>query len=735
MKPLQPTLLLYHCTLWLLLAFGASLRATESAVEGNVTATLSYLNDDAYQFANHSGINEQGVQPYIDINLQFPGETLNNYWQLEAQNLGLSSSRFLLQGKIEASQQLTLSWRQISRYLDDQTLSPLISIGNAEFQLPDTWQVSDSSTAAIVNLNSYLTGVSLDKKRQRLELDYRRSLGSQWAFQVDFRQDRVSGTQALGGVTGSNGGNVRSILIPAPLDHQTNQASIALAYLGNKLNWRLGYQASFFDNALRSVIWPTPFGPHPRWAEGTGFPDGINQMASEPNNQAHQLTFSGNYRFSPVTRLYIDALESRQTQDQDFLAYTLNPQLNVSAALPFDSLNGRIDTSKVKLRVSSRPHSSINLITRLSYKDRDNKTPVAAYQRVRGDAINQQDFADARLNRPYSHTARKASLEANWRIMTATQLQARYEIADTKRDFSEISRAIENNVSVGLRSHYFDSLAVAINFALLHRNTDDYIGNRPYMQTHVPGTIDPEEFENHPLLRKYYLSERDREKFSIHTDWYATKSLSLGAQYNRSEDRYPDGFFGLNHSQLYSLSTDINYVTKTNWQLNGFYQNDNYRYLQTGRSFRGFAPQEAFDSQRNWQLNGKDSFRTVGLNAQRKGIRPSFADWQATGSLDIKLALHFSRSNGTYLNQQGEALQSAPLPDLHTKLKNAELQARYHLSSGSSVALTLQREIYHSQDFALDQVMPDTLNNVLLLARQSPKYQVTWVGLSYRHAF
>ncbi|ALS98456.1 MtrB/PioB family decaheme-associated outer membrane protein [Lacimicrobium alkaliphilum] len=710
------------------------MQATES-LQGNIEASLGYLDQDAWQFGSSHGVNDLGFTPFVNIDLLLPGFTDTDKWQIGANQLGLSSARFMLKGQFDDNQSVDLNWRQISGYDYDDAHTPFYSTGLAKFSLPGNWQVNDNTTAGMTSVSDHLNPVSLRHKRHWLELDYQRNLGENWALNVDFRRDSVTGTKALGGATGSSGGNVRAVLLAAPVDHQTHQASISLAYLGSRLSWTLGYHGSFFDNTLTSVIWPTAFGQHPQWAAGVGFPDGINQMATEPDNQAHQFRVNGSYRFTPYTRLYLDAALGRQSQNQSFLSYTANSRLIVNASLPMQSLDGRVDTTNLNLRLSSRPLSGLNLIARLAYRDRDNQTPVAAYQRVAGDAAYQQGFADARLNRPYSLSKRKANLEANWRLMTATQLQAGYHYTDTRRDYSEITRARENDIRLGFRSHYFETLAMAVSYSHQQRRTDDYIGNRPLIQTHVPGTTEAEEFENHPLLRKYYLSERDRDSVSLQADWYPQTSLSLGAQLSWNQDTYPDGHFGLNSSKMYSVNGNISYISDKDWQLSGFYSYDNYQYQQSGRSFRGFAPAEAFDPQRNWQVSASDDFQTLGFSLERQGLRPAFSDWQAQGTLDLSMSFNHSRSVGEMINHHGSVLQSAPLPDLKTQLNTANLTARYHLSASSSAALTLIRETYDSDDFALDNVAMNTLSNVLLPGQRSPRYQATWLGLSYRYEY
>lgn len=91
--------------------------------------------------------------------------------------------------------------------------------------------------------------------------------------------------RALGGVTGSSGGNVRAMLLPAPVDYDTRIAGLNLVFYSPEVRWQLGYTGSFFSNGTNALQWPTAFTAHPQWGPGVGYPDGQNQMALEPDNQ------------------------------------------------------------------------------------------------------------------------------------------------------------------------------------------------------------------------------------------------------------------------------------------------------------------------------------------------------------------------------------------------------------------------------------------------------------------
>ncbi|WP_027328770.1 MtrB/PioB family decaheme-associated outer membrane protein [Marinimicrobium agarilyticum] len=711
-----------------------SVHAEDSS--GEVEIGVGYLSDDAYQYGNRSGVNEQGLTPLLNVELGAgaePASGATGYWWLEVERLGLDTGRVELEAGEQGRQRLRLGYREVPRYRFDDAFTPLRGPGSK--RLPPGWEATDATTGGMTRLEESLVEVNLWQQRRSLGVEYQHHLDRQWTLSADFRRDTLEGTRALGGATGATGGNVRALLLPAPLDYETQIALLALAYTGTGYHWSLGYQGSFFNNRDSALGWPTPFAAHPQWAPGSGYPGGQNQMALEPDNQAHQLRVNGSLTLAGSTRLHMDAALGRQTQDEAFLPYTVNPQIDIVEPLPRDSLDARVNTSHVKARLTSRPASGLNLIARLGYRDRDNQTPIDVYQRVRSDASPQQAFMEARLNRPYSLTEREASTDATYRLARGLRLEAGYEHTQTDRDYSEVARTEEHGFSLGVRSTRWDRVMLAMNYRHLDRHASAYVGNRPLIDTRVPGSVGEEDFENHPLLRKYYLTDRDRDQWRLRLDWYLSPSVSLGSSVTHNRDDYPSGYFGLTDSEMVSATADITYTPAEAVRLTGFVNRDRYQRNQAGRSFRGSVPEDAANAERNWNTRARDHFDVWGGRLDWEDIQPSWVNGQAGRRLDLSLSFTHSRSNGEIVTETGPALDAAPLPELVTRLDSIHLGARYHLSPRSSLRLEVERERYRSDDFALDDLAPGSHPNVLLMGQSSPDYRATWVALGYRLSF
>ena len=139
---------------------------------------------------------------------------------------------------------------------------------------------------------------------------------------------------------GTSGGNPAAAIVPEPVDYETDQIDVVLGYLGKKGQFELGYHLSLFRNDKTSLTWENPFtGP---WAPAASFPAGLGRLGLPPDNEAHQITFSGGYTLGATTRVTATMAYGRMTQDDDFLPFTINPGLLFTTTWPRSSLDGEI---------------------------------------------------------------------------------------------------------------------------------------------------------------------------------------------------------------------------------------------------------------------------------------------------------------------------------------------------------------------------------------------------------
>lgn len=709
--------------------------------ENYVDIGAGYLSEDSFKYGKYTGLTDEGIEPLFSFRLQhrpaWDGDN-TTHWRMEGFRVRQDGRRLEAVVGQQGTQKLAISYRETPRFLIEDAVTPFRDVGSTFLTLPADWETTGGSTADMPGLRDSLQSVDIETKRRRFQVAYERQLPADWTFNADYRRETKEGTRAFGAVIGTNGGNPRSAILPAPTDFVYDIVDLNIQYDGDAYQVGFGYYGSFFENERNSLTWENPFGQFSGWAPGVGFPDGLGRLALEPDNQFNQVRAFGQYRFSSTTVLTGTAAYGRMEQDEDFLFYTVNRNLEADRPLPRESLDGEINTTLVDIRLASRPFDRFHLTTGLRLDDRENETPRDVYYVVHGDAGHQDPPGSGRINLPYSYTKKDFKLDGTYRLASRTRLTAGYSYAEEGRDFSEVNKSDEQGVKLGFSAQPTDTASIKLDVSREERDVDEYIGNLPFRISHEPGGTAGDDFENHPLLRKYYLAGRDRDKVSLRADYFPMARISLGLSSSYSRDDYDENTFGLNEARVQAHTVDMGYVPADDVTMTAFYTHERFDADMRGRSWPGFAPQLAFDPAQNWFMSSDDEVDTVGLSVnvedigRRLGMKTRS---NGQGQLDFGVDYLFSRSRSEIEVTGAANIQTAPLPDLFTRLSSVSVSGRYQATAATSLRVGVEYETYSSRNFALDGTEVDTLANVLGLGNQSPDYDVTWVTFSFNHRF
>ncbi len=715
-------------------------QAGERTLEREVTIGLGWQDDSSFRYGRHTGLVSSGLHPWLEFRLRSTPAWDGNetfHWSAEGTRLGQNARHLQLRIGDYGRQRLTLELAQIPRYNSDSARTPFRDVGSAFLTLPSGWETTGNTTPGLPSLGSALEDVHLREKRTRFTLDYARDLisseNARWHLNVNYRHEHKDGLRLQGGTTGSTGGNARAALLPVPLDFTTEVVDLGATRTTRRSTAGLSYTGSFFRNTHSSVSWQTPFGAHPQWVDGTAYPGGIARLSLEPDNSFHQLGFAGTYALSGTLRLNLGASYGRMLQDQTFLAYTVNPAIAISTPLPRSSLGGRVDLTRVNVGLSARPTSRLQVNTSYRYDDRDDRTSRETWQIIRSDSENQRIAELARINRPYSLTQHTVRADVGYRVSRGIRMQGGYRYIDQRRDYSEVAALDEHQYNVGVRFSTLDILALSVDLLHARRSTGEYVGNRPLVETRVPGTIGEDDFENHPLLRKYYLADRDRDGVRLRADvpLGSSGSVGLSAGYNR--DDFGNSVFGLTRASMRTATIDASMLPADDLRLSAFVTLDRYSNRQAGRSFNA-TPAQAQDPDRNWWMDGRDRFATTGLSLDIDRLEqrwPWLAGSAELGPVAAGLDLIYAVSTGRLDVSSGPALATTTLPPLRTRLNVYRLHVSFPLRNQTQLRMALEHERYRSRDFGYDGVAPDTIANVLSLGNESPNYRINHVILSY----
>lgn len=692
-----------------------------------------YLGEDSDRFGKYSGLTDKGAEALIDFRLEKrpewdSGETVR--WRLQGWRLGLDSRRLEFDYNDQGKQKLNFDYREIpnNRFSDGQT--PYRGEADGLWKLAPGWEVApgSSNTLGFTALEASLVNLTVDTKRRRMDLSYERKLGSRWMLDVDFRHETKEGVRTLGSIFAASAANARSVILPAPVDWTTDIFEAMFNYTTQRLQFGVGVYGSFFSNDEDTFTFQNAYGYRNGWAPGVEYPGSYGRFALEPDNDYIQLKTFGGINLTPGTRLTGDFSYGRMRQDEALLPWSVNPDLYYDTPVPRDSADAEINTTMFNLRLTSQLARRFGLAVNYHYDDRDNKTPRDIYPYISADAAAQRRFVDGRINLPYSYTRQKADANVTWRFARASRLKAGVEYTDYSRDFQEVRDSDEFAWLAGVTLRNWSAGSLSFDYRNASRDVSDYVGNLPLAASHVPGTIGDEDYENHPLLRKYFLTDRDRDQYRVRADFAPATTVNLGLAASYAKDDYDDTYFGLNAAKVRSLSIDGGWHPQETIALTGFYTKEKYEASQSGRSF--FNAASALDPANDWFADSTDKVDTwnVALTFSDIGLERG---WRG-----LDFGLEYTVSDTTSdIDVVAASAATGPLPRLNARMRTFALWGSMPVTLHSSVRLAAESSDLSTSDWALDGVEPDTLANVLLLGEDSPQYDLWLISASWSYRF
>ena len=684
-----------------------------------------YNTEDSFKFGQYSGLQNRGGFVIGNLYLQHRADynsDSTDYWKLEGRNLGLSS-RFI---RGEYGQQgkgsLFFEYNQTPHYRWDDAKTPFIINGN-QLDLPFDW-IPGTDTASMPNLNSSLHPVNIATERKKYRTGLSWHFGPQWTANINYFHEKKDGFDVTSGIFGTTGGNPLSAILPRPIDYETNDAHFELNYGDRTSQLSLRYHLSIFDNANSSLTWQNPYSQIPPLL--TGYPD-QGRIGLAPDNQAHQLSLNFGHRFDNTTRLTGVFSYGWMLQNQNFLPYTVNPNLTVTTPLPRNSANAHVNNLHGNLTFTARPFEKTDLKARYTYTERDNQTPINTYTILRNDSENQDTNPASALNRnnlPYGYRKHKTQFDLGYRLFSTTKVVAGYDFERVNRDYAEVAYTDEHTGRIKLTASPYSFMTSRLEYAHSIRNGSAYRDNQLFIDSHTQIYLDTlpidQRFANNPLLRKFQYSDRIRDKVNARLTFVPTDKLTFGLSGDFTHDNY-DAVFGLSEQNRYSGTFDINYAFNNNLDLHGFYTQEYFLSRQDGFArTSALAALPPLDANSFWWLANKENVYTAGAGFNWIVIE---------NKLDIGLDYLFSKAV-TKIDPSRNAADAVPLPSINTDIHSLTFRGDYHLKDNLRLRLSYRYESFQTMDFARDNVFPDTIAQVISLGSSSPDYNAHVFGLS-----
>jgi MtrB/PioB family decaheme-associated outer membrane protein len=444
-----------------------------SSVSMGVGAASGDTKDRAI-WGQYNGLREHDFTGLLDIDLVKRDEATGTWILLNGKDLGLDNR------ELSATYEKQGNWKATGSYNE---------LTHHEFRTINTADGGVGSTnPSVVRLATPGTGNNMDfqLKRKGLGLGGEVWLTPSLLFEVNFKNENKDGSRFTGkgydcaayvcaapaSVTGAALTsyplqNVKNaILMQAePVNTNTKQVDMRLAFSDEKLNVNAGYYGSFFSNDNGSVNMTVPNVlnggrsdvANPLYpatssaiiAGGMSLQNALQlPFALPPDNQAHQFFVDGNYAFTKSTKANFKYAYTHATQDQSYNSMGLpGAPGNVS------NLGGAVNTTLAQFSLSSRPMPKLSLLASVRYENKEDKTPKYLYN-TEAQTVNPAGSLGTYL---FTNTNQNGTNPASWYNGLTSgsklngKLEASYRLPEDFRgtigfDYNKIEREVPTSI-------------------------------------------------------------------------------------------------------------------------------------------------------------------------------------------------------------------------------------------------------------------------------------------------
>jgi MtrB/PioB family decaheme-associated outer membrane protein len=386
-----------------------------------------------------------------------------------------------------------------------------------------------------INTSLYRTDIGI--RRDTASVDYRYTPNTDWDFRANYSNMHRTGTQVEGVVFSPGTSGVAS-QVPKPVDDTTQNFGVSGEYAGTspwgkKFNFKVAYNGSVYQDRYDSYSVENPFCLNGQTAcARTGQLSGRAALMSLwPDNQANGVTATLGADLLGKSRYMGTVSYTMMRQNQNFIPFTSNPNLgaapggqpwNSTAALPFASLDGAINTLLVNNVLTTQ--ITPDLKSKLSYRyyDYDNNTPE---RRLADFIVTDANGANATnpLYAPVSslspaYTKQNGGAELTWRASPKLTVGTAYGYERYNWMRADVDVTNEHSGKAFADWTIVNGVLLRASWLYAQRKyeTYDYVGNVASWQwPDVAGTYNPQiggTTRYASAYRQFLLDNRERNK-------------------------------------------------------------------------------------------------------------------------------------------------------------------------------------------------------------------------------
>ena len=645
-------------------------------------------------FGNNS--DEARYQRYRDLR---NGATLdrfrftkeNDSWSFigQADHVGYLDQRYSASINNFGNFKVSFEWNQIPLFYSSDTQTLYTQVSPGVLRLDDSVQSGiQGGTLTLAKAAGFATAFDLRSQRNIADVKAVYSVTDHVDLNVYARNTTRSGQQQYSADFGFSD----AIDLPITLDTRTTDLGSALEWSNGKAVAKLGYDGSFFRNAIPTLIWDNPL----RIIDSPTAGPLQGRMSLWPDSNYNSANASGSISMPGRSQATAYVAVGNMTQDNPLIPFTINTAL-ASPALdrPTSDVSAKITSTAFSF--SSRPVDVLWLTARYRSYDFNNQTPVFNV----GNTVS-YDTTVAALNAatdPIGYKRQTFDAEASVTPLRYTAFRLGY----TRENWDYTARQYTGSKTDTVRASLDTT---GLNWLTLRG---------VYEHAKRVGTgLDLTEFlaiGEQPTLRQYDIASRDTDRFSGIIQISPVSAFSVNALAAIGTENYPEtsvtNGFGLFKDDSHSYSVGFDYVPTKTVSMGANYEYDKYTALQWSRTANppSATDQTFYDARRNWNDNSADGTNTVTASIELLKL---------ITKTDIRVGYDYNKATSSYVyGLVPNTTLPAPiqLSQVLNKLQRGSVDVQYYLKKHLAAGLAYWYEKYDVNDFAQSST---TINSIAL---------------------
>ncbi len=673
--------------------------------------------------------------------LRLRGDSEDDFYTVEifGKNGGQTDQEYKLRAYGVGTFDFLFEWNQIPHLFCTNCRTLLTNTDPKTFILPTPRPpLTDWNSAPLIDEIGFNTDVATVSASYSPDPD--------WDIGLDLSLRYKNGDRPVGLAFGSPGND--AVEVPVPMNSYTYGAHLNAGYAGDGYQLQFGYDLSIYNNNINFFRADNPvFGDPGEPPEGQG--------SRFPSNWATSLSLAGGVNLPMNTRVTGSLSYGWRWQSQEFLPFTINSALqpgiaDAQAALPND-LDGEVKILRFNLNATSRPLDKLTTTANFriySYNDDSPEIPFTAY--VEDDRVIQDVGADGpirgQLARRYPYTKYNAGVDARYELLDSLAIKAGFyyerwarsgylltlppSLVETGGDSvlnipREVAKTNEYTPKVMVDYTPLDWLQVRASYAYSWRSGTDYLQASE---------------EQLALLRKYTMSDRNRNRVDLLADVWAMDNLTFTANFGWVKDSYSSTTYGLQEVKTWSAGGDVS-----------------WRPLEWLRVFAGYLHEEVTSDSRqkfrrisgaddelnnptfDWVTDNKDTYDTVRLGLDATIIPKKLeggATWNfSVGQTDMNAFNPLTPTCATCTF--ADSALAEDFPGLESRLSILNVFLRYWLTENWAATVRYSFENFSESDFRADGLQPfnASTGDTIYLGADARPYTAHYLTLSLGYSF